>query len=216
MWWTILIVIIIGVASYFIGTESSNTVRGLLGGVIAVLFLLGFQSFLVKGASGASNKKIKLFDLIITSEDNCYSLSRFQIYIWTVWIVIAFVQVAFATRSFPSVPANVAVLLGVNGFTTVLSTAITGPNNQTSLQTVDSNFFKDIFLDKNGTLDLPRTQMFIWTLVILVIHINTFYNDYFTPNPHISNVDTGLLLLMGVSNGAYLGVKAASQKNSTP
>ena len=156
-------------------------------------------------------------DLIVTSEDNRYSLSRFQIYVWTVWIVIAFCAVAFYTGALPSVPDNVAVLMGINGLTTVLSTAITDPKKIKSKQTDGErpSFYEDIFLDKNQTLDLPRTQMFIWTLVILATHVIVFCNAYRNGTPSIPDVNTGLLILMGVSNGAYLGVKAAEKKDST-
>jgi hypothetical protein len=213
MLWTILSVIIICAASYFMYKEQSETVRGFIGALIALSFLLGLQKYLVIQAAKAANKKIKLFDLIITSEDNRYSLSRFQIYIWTVWIVIAFVQVAFSTYSLPSIPQNIAILMGINGFTSALSTAITDTDKLKRFQAKESDFFRNIFLDSKGTLDLPRTQMFIWTFVILVMHISIFFNNFMLGRYEIPNIDSGLLILMGVSNGAYLGVKAAEEKN---
>lgn len=194
----------------------SKEIGGWIGVFVAVIFLLVLQKCLIKGAnkSRGENDKLRLFDLIVTSEDNCYSLSRFQIYIWTVWVVIAFAAVAFYSCSFPKVPDNLAILMGINGLTTVLSTAIVKhPKSGNTIQKQASpSFYKDIFLDENGTLDLPRTQMFIWTIVILITHVFIFWNGYYTATPEIPNVDTGLLILMGVSNGAYLGVKAADNK----
>jgi hypothetical protein len=219
MWLTMLILLTVAV-SYCTVNVQSNEIRGWIGTAIAAAFLMGLQRYLIAQANKSltgNAAKLTCFDLIVTSEDNCYSLSRLQIYIWTVWVVIAFAQVAFATLSFPKIPDNVAVLMGINGFTTVLSTAIT---DTTKLQQLDKpSFFRDIFLDSKGTLDLPRTQMFIWTLVILVIHIVIFLKGYPNGNPPvpggqpvIPDVSSGLLILMGVSNGAYLGMKRAEKK----
>lgn len=196
----------------------SNEVRGWIGVLVAVLFLSILQIFIVKRANESrKHAKLSLFDLIITSEDNCYSLSRFQIYIWTGWIVIAFTAIAFYSCSFPAVPQNVAILMGINSLTTVLSTAIsTSPKNEKNLIKQNKpNFYRDIFLDNTGTFDLPRAQMFVWTMVILMTHMFIFWNNYYTTlAPKIPDVDAGLLILMGVSNGAYLGVKAADSNNN--
>lgn len=218
--WLIMLIFVTAAISYGTVNVQSNEVRGWIGAAIAAAFLLGLQAYLIAQANKAhtgSTTKLTFFDLIVTGEDNCYSLSRFQIYVWTVWVVIAFAQVAFATLAFPKIPDNVAVLMGISGFTTVLSTAIT---DTTKLERIDKpNFFKNIFLDSKGTLDLPRTQMFIWTLVILVIHIVIFLKGYPNGNPpvpggkpEIPDVSSGLLILMGVSNGAYLGMKKAAEK----
>lgn len=134
-------------------------------------------------------------------------------YIWTVWVVVAFIQVAFATSSLPNVPSNLAILMGINGLAAACSTAISDPQKLT-LRKVDApDFFSDLFLDKNGTLDLPRTQMFIWTLVTLTIHMVVFFKGYQNGGypTSVPNIEDGLLMLMGVSNGAYVAVKAATE-----
>jgi hypothetical protein len=50
--------------------------------------------------------------------------------------------------------------------------------------------------------------MFLWTIIILAGHILTFW-DTFDSGPELQDIKPGLLTLMGVSNGVYLGVKAA-------
>jgi hypothetical protein len=127
--WIAFLVVVTAAVSYGVVNIQSSELRGWLGALIAVAFLMGLQSFLMKEANKDRrqhhHKKLTYFDLIVTSEDNSYSLSRFQIYIWTVWVVIAFAQVAFATLKFPIIPDAIAGLLGINAFTTVLSTALT-------------------------------------------------------------------------------------------
>jgi len=211
MWWTIFVVLVI-IAAYGTVNVQSGEIRGWIGALIAVIFLLGLQKFLITQANELREKKLTFFDLIVTSEDNRYSLSRLQIYIWTFWVVIAFVQVAFVTVTFPAIPTNVAVLLGINGFTSVLSTAMTDTAKLKINKADNPDFFRDIFLDKEGTLDLSRTQMFVWTLIILVTHMVIFWNWSLSGKHLIPEVDGGLLILMGVSNGAYLGVKVAAEK----
>jgi hypothetical protein len=190
----------------------SNAGSGWIGALVAVIFLLLIQEYLIRKANEnrQAGDKLTMLDLIVTSEDNCYSLSRFQIYIWTVWVVIAFVAIAFYSCSFPAIPNNLAILMGINGLTTVLSTSISN-QKKTIIRQSSPSFYRDIFLDQKGTLDLPRTQMFIWTIVILVTYIYIFLHHYYSGNPSLPDVDSGLLILMGVSNGAYLGVKATDK-----
>lgn len=325
----LIIFIVYWVAVNIIPTDE---MRGQFGAVSAFIFLWALQKYLRSHGQKLYGKELKFFDLMVTSEDNRYSLSRFQIYIWTVWVVITFVSVAFANNfTMPTVPPTLAVLMGIRGFTAALSTAIS-PKKMTSafeqneftddlpitglctaiisdgynfnitllqpaqgspkelinkayiewlnnvlkianlyelvthkktqqppskcikklyeiyqttkdiedLKTLNRcllqefysqvtpksrracspDFFRDLFLDKEGTLDLPRTQMFIWTLVILVIHIYQFWHDYhiyylamdYSKPLTIPSVNEGLLILMGVSNGAYLGVKQVVEK----
>ncbi|HTP03646.1 MAG TPA: hypothetical protein VMM54_00645 [Nitrospirota bacterium] len=180
------------------------------------MFLVGLQRYLISRANKEREQKLKLFDLIVTSEDNRYSLSRFQIYVWTVWVVIAFAQAAFATLTFPIVPENLAILMAINGTTTVISTALTDIEKLKLAKPAEQPvFFSDIFLDASGTLDLPRTQMFIWTMVILVTHMVIFWKGCLAGRPSLPEISGGMLILMGVSQGIYLGVKAAHEKKTS-
>jgi hypothetical protein len=210
-----IFVILVMFFAYGITNIQSGETRGWLGALVAFMFLMGLQRYLISRANKEREQKLKLFDLIVTSEDNRYSLSRFQIYVWTVWVVIAFVQVAFATLTFPIVPENLAILMGINGTATVISTAITDIEKLKLAKPAEQPvFFSDIFLDASGTLDLPRTQMFIWTIVILVTHMVIFWKGYLAGRPSLPEVSGGMLILMGVSQGIYLGVKAAHEKKT--
>lgn len=102
--------------------------------------------------------------------------------------------------------------MGINGFTAALATAVTDKSKL--IRSNKPNFINDLFLDDKGTLDLPRMQMFIWTIIILIGHMTSFWAG-FHKNPSSSSIQdvlSGLLILMGVSNGAYLGVKAAQNQ----
>ena len=209
-------VILVMFFAYGIANIQSGETRGWLGALVALMFLVGLQRYLISRANKEREQKLKLFDLIVTSEDNRYSLSRFQIYVWTVWVVIAFAQAAFATLTFPIVPENLAILMAINGTTTVISTALTDIEKLKLAKPAEQPvFFSDIFLDASGTLDLPRTQMFIWTMVILVTHMVIFWKGCLAGRPSLPEISGGMLILMGVSQGIYLGVKAAHEKKTS-
>jgi len=159
-------------------------------------------------------------DLIVTTEDEKYSLSRFQMYLWTVLVLGAFVAVALAKPEFPDIPQNLYILMGINLAAAVTSTAIntvkTGTPPATPTTTVPApgaqpNFVADIFFESGGkaSVDLPRTQMFVWTIIIAIGFIMLTINRLGAGNPILPDVPTGVLVLMGISHGAYLGSKAA-------
>jgi hypothetical protein len=189
--------------------------RGLVGSFLTFLFLVIFQGYLVKSAQlratkAGSNRAVKFMDLIITSEDENYSLSRLQIYLWTFFIIIGFAAVFASTGKLPDIPANLYLLMGVNLTSAVASTAIATHKGVTK----DGNppdFIKDIFFESDDSLDLPRTQMFVWTMVSLAAFTVMLIKNYSSGNPILPDITPGLVALMGLSNGAYLGAKAGTK-----
>ncbi len=210
---------------------------GLYGGIIMFFLLLITHTALFRAAAYAAGgrRPIVFFDMIVTGDDNRYSLSRLQVYLWTIVVAIGFAAVSFATGQFATIPTNLALLIGVNLGAAVASTAITTAK-ETAAQTASvanvvppiappvspaaplavPNFIRDIFFEAGvpASLDLPRTQMFFWTLVTIVTYVVLFVR-HFPPAPvsdgfpSMPDVPTGMLALMGVSQGAYLGAKAA-------
>lgn len=188
--------------------------RGSLGGMVAFLFLLSLQSALVAAArrratQQGTNRVVKFMDLIITSEDENYSLSRLQFYLWTFFVVIGFGSVFMAKFQIPAIPQNLALLMGVNLSSSVLSTAITSAKPGIK-QTIDPpDFVRDVFFESADSLDLPRTQMFIWTVISLLIFSVMLIKSFIDGSPLLPEFPLGLVALMGLSQGAYLGAKAA-------
>ncbi len=186
--------------------------QGLFGGLIAVLFLIALQTSLVGAARrrAGTSRNVKFMDLIITSDDENYSLSRLQFYLWTVFIVIGFGAVFASKFQIPVIPQNLTLLMGVNLSAAVVSTAITTWKGVPPLDPTDkSDFVKDIFFENKGSLDLPRTQMFIWTVISLLVFSAMLIKTITDGNPLLPDIPSGLVALMGLSHGAYLGTKAA-------
>jgi hypothetical protein len=68
----------------------------------------------------------------------------------------------------------------------------------------------DIISDEKG-VSIHRLQNVIWTLVVGVIYISSVFNRKLLPDQTI--ISKELLGLMGVSAGAYLGLKTSENKN---
>lgn len=198
--------------------------RGLLGAAMGIVFILLIQTALVRAArrKTAGRRRVAFMDIIVTAEDEKYSLSRFQMYLWTVLILVAFVAVALAKLELPDIPSNLYILMGINLAAAVGSTAIhtakTAEPQAMSTTTAPvpegkPDFVADIFFESGGkaSVDLPRTQMFVWTIIIAVGFIVLSINEFGAGKPILPDVPTGVLALMGISHGAYLGSKAAEK-----
>ena len=188
------------------------------GAVGAFLILFIFQLLLVHEARKRAQKpdkpnKVKLMDLIVTSEDGCYSISRLQMYLWTFAVVIGFGAVFMCGYKYtiPDIPGTLYMLMGVNLAATVTSTAINTVRNK-KVSKVEPDFWRDIFFESEDSLDLPRTQMFVWTIISLCVFFFLLYQKLAANNPSLPDIPTGLIVLMGLSHGAYLGTKAAAKK----
>jgi len=183
---------------------------GMLGAGLSLSVIALFQWFLVSiGRKKAENNRtVSFMDLIITSDDESYSLSRLQMYLWTVAVIVGYLAVFFATPGIPVIPESLYILMGVNFASSVASTAINTKVASSPAAPTPPNFLNDIFFESPGSLDLPRTQMFIWTIVSLGVFIVTLVNS-FDNGPKLPDITNGLAVLMGISNGAYLGAKAA-------
>ncbi len=193
----------------------------IIGSVGAFLILFIFQLLLVHEARIRAQKldkpnKVKLMDLIVTSDDGRYSISRLQMYLWTFAVVIGFGAIFMYGYKYtiPDIPGTLYMLMGVNLAATVTSTAINTARNE-KVSKVEPDFWRDIFFESEDSLDLPRTQMFVWTIISLCVFFFKLYQLLTADNlQFLPDIPTGLVVLMGVSHGAYLGTKAAAKKQN--
>ncbi len=75
--WVALLIVLIAAASYGAVNIQSPELRGWIGALIAAAFLLGMQRYLITRANrmrSHDQTPLTFFDLIVTSEDNCYTL----------------------------------------------------------------------------------------------------------------------------------------------
>ncbi|HEX4630735.1 MAG TPA: hypothetical protein VH188_07190 [Chthoniobacterales bacterium] len=72
--------------------------------------------------------------------------------------------------------------------------------------------FEDLLTEQAATYDFHRFQMLAWTLVLGAVFVAKVFTERAMPQ-----FDSNLLLLMGISSGAYIGFKMANpNKNDGP
>ena len=190
----------------------SVEVRAFWGATITILLLFAFQALLVHLArKGFPKRTVSFWDVIVTTEDEKYSLSRFQFYLWFVVILISYGAISFAKGQLANITEGLYLLMGVNTASAVASTAITFTKG-TFRPGRSPNFFTDLFLDTKNSIDLPRTQMFVWTIVLgvgYVLWVIRLIHEATDPvKLTFPELENGLVVLMGISHSAYLGAKA--------
>ena len=71
---------------------------------------------------------------------------------------------------------------------------------------ISSSFLEDILQDDLG-YSVHRAQMFMWTVIMGVIFVTSVIRFQ-----QIPQLDESLLSLMGISSGAYVGLKSMENK----
>ena len=150
-----------------------------------------------------------------------FSLGRSQFAFWTVIVVSSFIFVYVGaspqTYAAPVLADVNLILLGIAAATTIASTTIDGSQRDTLNDIIpqqdypSQGFLRDIISDENG-VNIHRLQNVIWTIIIGVIYIA--YVAAKSKMPDDTVITTQLLVLMGISSGAYLGLKTT--ENQTP
>jgi len=169
------------------------------------------------------------FSEIIRDKDGYPSLSLFQFSLWTVVISFGFLSI-YLIRIFEGVyeppieelPANILVLMGISTAVPIVRHKML---STTPLETTkEKKPMSSILQDKNGKPTLSKFQMFIWTLIAIIIYLailfstvsdisepdyNEFGQEKCGENKYFCltfpDIDTSLIVLMGLSQTAYLG-----------
>jgi hypothetical protein len=151
-------------------------------------------------------------------EDNRYSISKFQLLMWTVAVLFAYIAVVYArveqglSAAVPDVPGNVLLALGLSGATSVVAKSIKVNNLQSGkeLGTVlpNSGPLSTLLTDDDGSLSLHKLQYFVWTFVAIGVFLVSLNESTRLLLP---DIDQTLLLLSGISVGGYLSQKLVPQ-----
>ena len=151
------------------------------------------------------------WSFFIDKETNTYSLSKFQLLAFSSVFVFGYVYVFLCSWlvqwhfALPDVPTSFSAILGMSAGTTVAAagaTAARGSKGAGQLRPSAADF-----ISTGGQVVPERFQFFVWTLVAclgfvaLLISQNPATLDKFPTFPD------GLLYVMGVSAGGYLGGK---------
>jgi hypothetical protein len=151
-----------------------------------------------------------------------YSLGRTQLAFWTVIIVSSFIYTLIlgllkGPLSLPKIDPVNLLLLGIAGGTTSIAKVIDNSqqNNQGDAipqQDMPSKgFFTDIISDEKG-VSVHRLQNVVWIIIVGFIYIASVFERKILPDQTVIN--NQLLGLMGISAGAYLGLKTTENQNA--
>jgi hypothetical protein len=165
---------------------------------------------------------------LATGKNGRLSTSQLQFLLFTALTACAYVTV-FAARfqvsgdlTLPTIPLNMLALMGFSVTTAAGSKGITVSYlAQGQLTTKDES---TVFANREGQTDLIKVQMLLWTCIAVVVYLiqvqNLVADILARSSDHttlaLPDIDGALLVLMGVSQGGYLGGKLVSRRDGVP
>jgi hypothetical protein len=174
-----------------------------------IVILLGAKTTLLKDVvvdqkaftDLANEQKIK-------NPESPYSWSRTQLAFWTVIIFSSFLYMLFKHDfDIPELNNVNLILLGITVATTASAKLIDDSqklNPNLSQSYPSEGFLRDILSDKNG-VSIHRLQHLLWTIALGIIYIQHVAAEKSLPDDTV--LTDNLLILMGISTGAYVGIK---------
>jgi len=141
-----------------------------------------------------------------------FSLSRSQMLLWTFNVLMAFLLVWLKRGEFNQVVSDGSLaLLGISTGTAFGGSLI--DKNQPADEGQDKvgpsrGFWRDILSDAHG-INLHRFQLVLWTVALTVVFWTMTFKILASTAGAVAlpDFDSKLLILMGISGGAYLGLK---------
>jgi len=132
---------------------------------------------------------------------------------WTLVIIIAFYIIWINTGEILQLNGQLLALMGISAVTGLGANII--DNNDRANEEVTrgqdkdktKGFFNDILSDRSG-INIHRFQNILFTIAIASYFL---YQVWFTCK--VPKLDTNLILIMGISSGAYLTLKQGENKN---
>ncbi len=188
------------------------------------------------------DRKYSLLRDVSTASIKPYSFSRVQLAWWTCIVLAAFITIIFTKHQIPTLDSSTLVLLGIGVGTTAVATMIdvsdqSNPALKLSQNDKGVNFFLDILSDKNG-VSISRLQVVIFNIVFGLWFVITVCHNLRMVDPYvytdlakcvdcatdhssvynliIPKICDNNLILLGLSSGTYVALKATENKQRLP
>jgi IPT/TIG domain len=156
--------------------------------------------------------------------DRRLSTSKFQVLLWTIIVLYGYVVVEtgrFVRGNFDAldeIPQNVLIALGFTLGTATLAKGITTSfiaGGRIKKDPDPNSGPGTLVADDDGAPDLSKAQLLAWTFVALIVYVvRVQYELRIQRWPELPDIDTPLMVLMGLGQGAYIGKKLTT--TSTP
>ena len=163
---------------------------------------------------------------LVEGADGRPSTSKFQFWLWTGVIIFAYTAIysmkvkAGFFDPIADIPKNVLIAMGMSVLTATAAKGITvsyisSARLTKTAATPGTSGIGAIFQDDNGFPDLSKVQIVAWTLIAIATYLIAVANRIQTANfQSLPDIDSALMVLMGLGHGAYLGKKLVSQDQS--
>jgi hypothetical protein len=161
------------------------------------------------------NKLGLLKDSSTTNKNPTFSLARSQMAFWTIIILIAYFYIWYQTGALIHITPQVLILLGISAGTTILAHIIDNKDmanpliaQQLNDQKSTGNFFMDIMSEDQKNYSIHRFQNVAFTIAIGGYFLYEVFIHHVIPD-----LDTNLMVLMGISSATYIAVKQGENKS---
>lgn len=145
----------------------------------------------------------------IGNNQSAFSLALTQLSFWTIVVAASFIYIWIATEEVSPISGSTLILLSISVATTAGAKLIDIRERvATEPILLSKGFFEDILSDELG-YSVHRCQMFLWTVILGVIFVTNVIT-----NQQMPQLDESLLALMGISSGAYVGLKSVENKKT--
>jgi hypothetical protein len=195
--------------------------HGFVPYVVGVLSLV-LLWLLYKVASGGNIASL------YEGNDGRPSTSKFQFFAWTAVVIFSYTAIysmKVGTGDFKAInelPTNVLIAMGMSVISAAAAKGITvsyistGRIAKTSVPS-GSSTFGAILQDDQGFPDLSKVQMIAWTFIAIATYLIAVGSKIHKgDHSGLPDIDSALMVLMGLGQGAYLGKKLVSQDTSAP
>jgi len=160
------------------------------------------------------------FGELLRDDDWYPSLARFQFLVWTLivsftYLGIAILRLLAGVASYPeSIPVNILLLMGISVAVPVASGSISSIKYMTEKPKERPAKLAPYatMLMENNKLTLTRLQMLLWTCIGVLVYLGVLFITTMAATKNVvgltlPDIDITLVVLMGLSQGAYLGGK---------
>jgi hypothetical protein len=147
----------------------------------------------------------------LDKETDSYSLSKFQLLVWTSVAIFGYVYLFLCQLliqwkfTLPPIPDGLPTLLGVSAGTVVAATGITVTRGSKGAGPIHPSMAD--FISSGGLVAADRFQFFVWTLVGCLGFLGILLKSDPAALTELPAIPQNFLLLMGISSAGYLGGK---------
>jgi hypothetical protein len=168
---------------------------------------------------------------VAVGTDGQYSTSKFQVFVWTVIVVFAFVAMFWARwrvdrsdEQLSDIPSNVLLALGfvlVSGVASysITSTKVAEGQDVKLAAGATRPRFASLVEEDRGVPSLHKIQLLAWTAVALASYLLATASAVSATGatgelPPLPDIDAALMVLMGLGQGVYLGRKLVVKQST--